>query len=90
MKSWEDGRQERRHNTWVAIVLRATLSPCSDFEPKARSVHAVKALARAALAAIALPRGSGEGIPTAPCAIVAFPAGGTLDVLAPAQKLSNW
>jgi tripartite-type tricarboxylate transporter receptor subunit TctC len=53
-------------------------------------VHAVKALARAALAAIALPRGSAEGIPTAPCAIVAFPAGGTLDVLAPAQKLSNW
>jgi hypothetical protein len=49
-------------------------------------VHAVKALARAALAAIALP----EGIPTAPCAIVAFPAGGTLDVLAPAQKPSNW
>ena len=42
MKSRGDGRQERRHNTWVAIVLRATLSPCSDFEPRARSVHAVK------------------------------------------------
>ena len=50
----------------------------------------MKALARAALAAIALPHGSAEGIPTAPCAIVAFPAGGTLDVLAPAQKPSNW
>jgi hypothetical protein len=52
-------------------------------------VHAVKALARAASAAITLSSGQGGRHPDRSMRDRAFPASGTLDVLAPAQKFSN-